>query len=124
MLIDYEYACYNYRGFDLGNHFCEYLTFDIDLSKYPSKDKQMLFLRAYAKAFAIEERKQQRVRGKRTEGEREDGRADGEGELESSNNNGTGEDGEDVVVSEEELEALYREVNQYALASHLFWGIW
>jgi len=25
MLIDYEYARYNYRGFDLGNHFCEWV---------------------------------------------------------------------------------------------------
>lgn len=22
--IDYEYSCYNYRGFDIGNHFCEW----------------------------------------------------------------------------------------------------
>lgn len=25
LLIDYEYANYNYRGFDIGNHFCEWV---------------------------------------------------------------------------------------------------
>ena len=24
-LIDFEYASYNYRGFDLANHFCEWM---------------------------------------------------------------------------------------------------
>jgi len=28
--IDYEYASYNYRGYDLGNHFAEYAGFDCD----------------------------------------------------------------------------------------------
>ena len=23
MLVDFEYSSYNYRGFDIGNHFCE-----------------------------------------------------------------------------------------------------
>jgi thiamine kinase-like enzyme len=26
VLIDLEYACWSYRGFDLGNHFCEWAT--------------------------------------------------------------------------------------------------
>ncbi|KAI8914290.1 kinase-like domain-containing protein [Gorgonomyces haynaldii] len=34
--IDYEYGCYSYRGFDIGNHFCEFGGFDCDWSKYPS----------------------------------------------------------------------------------------
>jgi len=28
MIIDYEYANYNPRAFDLANHFCEYCGFD------------------------------------------------------------------------------------------------
>jgi len=45
--IDFEYACYNYRGWDLGNHFCEYTGFDLDWSKFPSQEKQRFFLTQY-----------------------------------------------------------------------------
>ena len=33
-LIDYEYAGYNYCGYDLANHFCEYAGFDGDFGEY------------------------------------------------------------------------------------------
>jgi len=48
--IDYEYACYNYRGFDLGNHFCEFAGFDCDYSKYPDRAFQLSWLSAYLKS--------------------------------------------------------------------------
>jgi ethanolamine kinase len=56
-LIDYEYACYSFRGFDTGNLFCEH-TFDYSLAdkpgfmhattEYPSIDWQRKFLCEYA----------------------------------------------------------------------------
>eukprot|EP00898_Chlorokybus_atmophyticus_P006272 jgi/Chlat1/6646/Chrsp49S06123 len=46
-IIDFEYGCYNFRGFDLGNHFNEYAGFDCDYTKYPSKDAQYHFFRHY-----------------------------------------------------------------------------
>lgn len=54
--IDFEYASYNYRGFDIGNHFCEWCYdyevdhapyFSSDLSLYPNKKEQLQFIRAY-----------------------------------------------------------------------------
>jgi ethanolamine kinase len=46
--IDFEYGAYNYRGFDIANHFCEHAGFDFDLEKwYPSRDIQVRFLKAY-----------------------------------------------------------------------------
>ncbi|XP_063901926.1 probable ethanolamine kinase [Zophobas morio] len=47
--IDYEYASYNYRGFDIGNHFCEFAgtRSPLQWEAYPSKAEQMEFLRAY-----------------------------------------------------------------------------
>ncbi|KAH7546416.1 hypothetical protein FEM48_Zijuj01G0198600 [Ziziphus jujuba var. spinosa] len=45
--IDFEYGCYNYRGFDIGNHFNEYAGFDCDYSLYPNKDEQYHFFRHY-----------------------------------------------------------------------------
>lgn len=32
--IDFEYGSYNYRGFDIGNHFNEYAGYDCDYSLY------------------------------------------------------------------------------------------
>lgn len=45
--IDYEYASYSYRGFDIGNHFNEMAGFECDYSLYPDKDFQMQWLRQY-----------------------------------------------------------------------------
>ncbi|KAI4344113.1 hypothetical protein L6164_011381 [Bauhinia variegata] len=45
--IDYEYASYNYRGFDIGNHFAEYSGFECDYTLYPNKDEQYHFFRHY-----------------------------------------------------------------------------
>ena len=75
--IDVEYACYNYQGFDIGNHFNEFagillrwfcswtsnlherawkthylsvLGFECDFSLYPKKDFQIIWLRNYLSA--------------------------------------------------------------------------
>ena len=65
--IDFEYASYNPRGFDIGNHFNEYagmwylrvrlevltnwtLGFGPDYSLYPKKDKQYAFFESYLKS--------------------------------------------------------------------------
>ncbi|KAG2502261.1 hypothetical protein JM18_009904 [Phytophthora kernoviae] len=55
VLIDFEYTSYNPRGYDLGNHFCEW-AYDYhktvnahlgDFSKYPTEEQQRTFCRAY-----------------------------------------------------------------------------
>ncbi|KAF7806371.1 putative ethanolamine kinase [Senna tora] len=46
-IIDYEYASYNYRGYDIGNHFAEYAGFDCDYSLYPNMNQQYHFFRHY-----------------------------------------------------------------------------
>ncbi|XP_009368829.2 LOW QUALITY PROTEIN: probable ethanolamine kinase [Pyrus x bretschneideri] len=45
--IDFEYGSYNYRGFDIGNHFNEYAGYECDYSSCPNKDEQYFFLRHY-----------------------------------------------------------------------------
>ncbi|XP_075905315.1 choline/ethanolamine kinase isoform X1 [Nelusetta ayraudi] len=56
MLIDFEYSSYNYRGFDFGNHFCEWMydyTYDqwpfykARPEDYPTREQQLWFIRAY-----------------------------------------------------------------------------
>ncbi|CAM9340075.1 unnamed protein product [Ectocarpus sp. 8 AP-2014] len=57
-LIDYEYAGYNPRGFDVGNHFCEWMAdystaepHVLDLERYPSPQERRAFSRAYLGAM-------------------------------------------------------------------------
>jgi ethanolamine kinase len=45
--IDYEYAAYNYRGFDIGNHFNEFTGLALKRELYPSHQVQCQFARAY-----------------------------------------------------------------------------
>ncbi|KAF9112456.1 hypothetical protein BGX27_003378 [Mortierella sp. AM989] len=57
VVIDFEYAGYNTRGFDIGNHFCEW-TADyhserpsvLHPDRYPTKAEQLNFLEAYIEA--------------------------------------------------------------------------
>ncbi|XP_066043911.1 choline kinase alpha isoform X2 [Chamaea fasciata] len=97
MLIDFEYSSYNYRGFDIGNHFCEWMYdysyekypfFKASALKYPSKKQQLHFLSSYLSAF-------------------QDG-------FENLSNEEKSKLEEEVLV----------EVNRFALASHFFWGLW
>ncbi|CAH9083855.1 unnamed protein product [Cuscuta epithymum] len=48
--IDFEYGSYNYRGFDIGNHFNEYAGYECDYTLYPSKNEQFHFFRHYLNA--------------------------------------------------------------------------
>ncbi|KAF4009991.1 hypothetical protein G4228_000864 [Cervus hanglu yarkandensis] len=97
MLIDFEYSSYNYRGFDVGNHFCEWMYdynhekypfFRANILKYPTRKQQLHFISNYLAAF--------------------------QNEFENLSN-------EEKSVIEEEM---LLEVNRFALASHFFWGLW
>lgn len=94
--IDYEYGAYNFRGYDIGNHFCErsiqynveeYPHFKIDPSNYPKDDEKKIFLTSYLMEF----KKQL---------------------------------GQPAVVLEEEWRSLAREADSFALASHFLWSCW
>lgn len=59
-VIDFEYSCYNYRGFDIGNHFAEwtndynyphYPYFKGNRDNYPSHSQKAHFVRSYLQAF-------------------------------------------------------------------------
>lgn len=95
-MIDFEYSCYNYRGFDIGNHFCEWMFdysyekwphFTYRIENFPSKKQQVNFIKSYIKehqssCLAFPEK------GKWTIG------------------------------------FMIKEANRFALLSHLFWGLW
>ncbi|XP_005067160.1 LOW QUALITY PROTEIN: choline/ethanolamine kinase [Mesocricetus auratus] len=96
MLVDFEYSSYNYRGFDIGNHFCEWVYdytyeewpfYKARPTDYPTRGQQLHFIRHYLaeaqKGQTLSEEEQKKLE-----------------------------------------EELLTEVNWYALASHFFWGLW
>ncbi|XP_062246870.1 choline/ethanolamine kinase [Platichthys flesus] len=95
MLIDFEYSSYNYRGFDFGNHFCEWMYdytynqwpfYKASPENYPTREQQLHFLRSYLS----ERRKYSDIPEDQTKIE------------------------EDMII----------EANRYALASHFLWALW
>ncbi|XP_043561859.1 choline kinase alpha isoform X1 [Chiloscyllium plagiosum] len=96
MLIDFEYSSYNFRGFDFGNHFCEWMYdyncdeypfFKADIKNYPTKMQQLHFIRVY--------------------------NAENQDEFDLN---------DDQIAKMEDQ--MLEEINRYALASHFFWGLW
>jgi len=59
--VDYEFSDFNYRAFDLGNHFCEWAGLDLQYEYYPSRESQYEFLRAYLTEFDGREPDQESV---------------------------------------------------------------
>ncbi len=111
VFVDVEYAAYNFRGFDIGNHFCEFSGFAYTQfeAKYPRQEAQDLFLKAYLR------------RDKELQQQREGaGVAAGGERKQAADDNGANA----VAVTSEEVAALRREVAHYAIGSHLFWGLW
>jgi len=63
-LIDYEYCAYNYRGFDIANHFVEwtydyknpiYPHYTINRELFPTKEQQTEFLKRYSQCMGNNE---------------------------------------------------------------------
>uniref|UniRef100_A0A8C4ZTP9 ethanolamine kinase n=1 Tax=Gadus morhua TaxID=8049 RepID=A0A8C4ZTP9_GADMO len=97
MLIDFEYSSYNYRGFDFGNHFCEWMYnytynewpfYRASAESYPTREQQLHFIRNYLAEYR------------------------------------TFSDSTSQEDKTQEEEAMLIEANRYALASHFLWGLW
>ncbi|XP_054280385.1 choline/ethanolamine kinase-like [Macrosteles quadrilineatus] len=96
VFIDYEYCSYNWRGFDMANHFLEWM-YDYKNDSHPyfwarpverhaTKDQKERFVNAYLETL--------------------------------KNSPGYKEKPEDTV------ENIMKEIEFYTLASHLFWAFW
>jgi choline/ethanolamine kinase len=80
-VIDFEYAGYNPRGYDIVNHFCEWMydyhsqeSATMKLNEYPTLEQQTAFLSSYS--------------------------------------------------GSENVRELLKEVDEWKMACHLFWGLW
>ncbi|CAG2102912.1 unnamed protein product [Medioppia subpectinata] len=93
--IDFEYADYNYQAFDIANHFCEFAGVDtFNPSLYPNKEFQFRWLRHYLEAWFA---------------------------LKTRSLVANSIERPSI---DKEVETLYHQVNQFAMASHMCWGLW
>jgi len=111
VFIDYEFAAYNHRAFDIANHFCEWMYdygrkdfpfYHRQKEKYPTRQEQVQWVRNYLRTY----KEQQEL------------------EEENNENNGnttTHEDTDDILYSEEHL---LQEVAAFTVACHLLWLLW
>ncbi|KAI9096513.1 kinase-like domain-containing protein [Phlyctochytrium arcticum] len=97
VIVDYEYSSINYRGYDFGNHFCEWAadyhsdaSHEMHFDRYPTQAEQDNFLSAYIDA---------QVEAKEIEKPSE-------------------------AQRQEILKDMRREANQFSLCSNLLWGLW
>ncbi|XP_075149280.1 choline/ethanolamine kinase isoform X2 [Haematobia irritans] len=94
-IIDFEYCAYNYRGFDLANHFLEW-TFNYSRpdfpfyyyhsENFPTKEQRHCFIKRYLKKLNDSE--------------------------------------EDWEPSQKEIDEVDVEVKIFRMMSHLFWTLW
>eukprot|EP00596_Hydrurales_sp_CCMP1899_P003841 CAMPEP_0119046476 /NCGR_PEP_ID=MMETSP1177-20130426/46813_1 /TAXON_ID=2985 /ORGANISM="Ochromonas sp, Strain CCMP1899" /LENGTH=455 /DNA_ID=CAMNT_0007019663 /DNA_START=51 /DNA_END=1415 /DNA_ORIENTATION=+ len=99
VLIDFEYAMYNYRAWDIANHFNEFAGFDFNIERdFPNKDRRMEFLKCYVNGVA------------------KYGTQECREVLSGIINN---PDDLNEFIGGLEVVVCY-----FALASHLFWGTW
>lgn len=103
--IDYEYGCYAFRGFDIGNHFNEFAGFECEYWRYPTKQFQLQWFDWYL-----------------TENN------NGGTHLYITHTHV-------ILLlnsflfyivkpTSAEKEKLFEEVNAFSLASHFYWGLW
>jgi thiamine kinase-like enzyme len=151
VMIDFEYADYNYCGYDLANHFCEYAGFDPKRARaFPSHQQQKDFLVEYFRAATAPHYNLANV-WKRIYEQAEDvgavakrHEADGKKTLTASSarvvapgslQSGGGSTLESspaapsACMSESHvldlfLDEMVRRINVFCLASDLFWGLW
>jgi len=95
-VIDYEYGSYNYRGYEFGNHFCEWI---IDYS-YPKHPKYMLKPAQYP----TENQKETLFRSYLTK----------LNELQ----------GKKGPVTKEQIYELQKEADYFIMVPHFAWSLW
>jgi choline/ethanolamine kinase len=106
VFIDYEFAAYNYRAFDIANHFNEWM-YDYGrkdfpyyyrrTDQYPSQKEQERWVRMYVQTY----REQQ--------------------QLQQENNQSPGPPAPPPDIEESRI---MREVTVFSLASHMVWCLW
>lgn len=121
-----------YSGFDIGNHFCEFMFdyksstewpfFNVDFSLYPNKEQQVkqidLFMKSNAMLFLYIKVNFLSSYADVIISSPEQSNSNKNGTLEKTSSSKTD------INREELINQLMREANYFALASHFFWTLW
>jgi len=108
VLIDFEFSSYNYRSFDIANHFNEWMYdyrrkdypyYYRNTDKYPSKSEQERWVRTYVQTYLEQ---QSLIR----------------------ENNAVDLGNTHKVDQLEEEQQVLKEISVFCLASHLLWTLW
>ncbi|KJE90814.1 choline kinase, variant [Capsaspora owczarzaki ATCC 30864] len=134
--IDYEYGAYNYRAFDIANHFCEWsIDYNVDAAPYfsitgkdfPTRAQQEIFIQSYLSAWECVD---DRVAASLFEGDDDDSdrptatattttaAASAAPQVRRAASIRTS------PITPDEVARVVREVNAYVLASHFMWSVW
>jgi ethanolamine kinase len=108
-LIDFEYGCANYIGFDIANHMNEHAggpptTSVPNYDELPSREDQLDFIKAYLEATKLYRN-----------------------ETANNNHETTTAVTQDSTIADDndaELFVLYDHVQYFMLANHMYWGLW
>ena len=150
ILIDFEYCSYNYRAYDIANHFCEwcfeydtpeYPHFALYQERFPSNDIQHEFVRNY-----LDQQKQLRQQQQANNNDeqqtnseenknRKDGSSNINGNSKHCDNDGltnghhnhshpNGLPSTNGLTSYEEIEAILKEIKTFCMAANLVWTLW
>ena len=109
-LIDFEYAGYNPRGFDVANHFNEYAGFDFNIIKdFPSRDIRRAFITSYLLATVNANHSSTTT-------------------STAVSSSAAAPSLSAIMSNEQDLSAFIdgfeSMICKYTLASHLLWGVW
>lgn len=96
--IDYEYTTPTPAAFDVANHLSEYVGFDCDLNKIPCRSRRRAFIKDYVSAYR-------------------------QYEMPPPQTNGHA-NGHESSSSEDDVEHLMDEVDDFRGLPGLYWGIW
>ncbi|CAF1475833.1 unnamed protein product, partial [Didymodactylos carnosus] len=140
-VIDFEYCSYNYRGFDIGNHFCEFIFdyksakgwpfFNFNYELYPNEKQQLNFINSYIEAIINYQEQEKAAQNVVTNGTHD---IDHNNDSVSNTNNSASvasHQSKSVTflplnnIDQTELaKQIMKEANYFALASHFFWSLW
>ena len=114
-LVDFEYANFNPRAFDLANHFAECCGFECEWEHFPKRGQMQNFMESYINAVKNVQEEQQASDAHSSEGTTVAASAAAVISPSSSSSSSS----LSCACSE-----LYAEVQAWLLAPHLFWTLW
>ncbi|CAH8625063.1 unnamed protein product [Heterobilharzia americana] len=117
--IDFEYCGFNHAAFDIGNHFCEFAGINVvNFDKYPTKEYQRMWINSYLTAKDYYTKKFNKQDHQSVNQMNQNGYC--LPSFFSSNH----VDQDDQCVNKSLVDKWLIEVNNFAMAAHLFWGVW